>query len=83
MNIRIVKNRYINALLLLMLFSAIAHVLILLYMAITSGSLHFLNYFTILEIGYILPGFSNIFSSDVISFVFAGAMYIIILRINR
>jgi hypothetical protein len=83
MKITIAQNKYLNALLLFMLFSAIAHVAVLFLMALTSFNLHVFNYFTILNLNYILPGFFTTFLGDVISFVVMAVLYVVILKINE
>jgi len=80
---KIVENKYINALLLLMLFSAIVHMLVLFAIALTSGNLHVLNYFSILNLNYFIPGFSNSFGWDVISFAGMAIIYLVILKNNK
>ena len=52
MNIKIVKNKYLNSLLLMMLFSATVHMLILFYISVMTGNFYILNYFKILDINY-------------------------------
>jgi len=81
--IKIVENKYINALLLLMLLSAIVHMLILFVFAIISKNLHILNYFSILNVNYFLPNFLNSVQGDIISFIFTLIMYLVILKINK
>ncbi|OGZ64011.1 MAG: hypothetical protein A2998_02405 [Candidatus Staskawiczbacteria bacterium RIFCSPLOWO2_01_FULL_37_25b] len=83
MKVQITGNKYINALLLLMIFSAAIHMLILIFIAIKTSNLYFLNYFNILSISYFIPNFSNSFWGNIISFVFAAVLYFIILKINK
>ncbi len=84
MKIKIVGNKYLNALLLLMLFSAIVHILVVFVFAIISGNLHILNYFSILNLNYFIPNLSSNNSFvDIISFVFVLCIYLIILKFNK
>ncbi|MDO8486365.1 MAG: hypothetical protein Q7S77_01545 [Candidatus Staskawiczbacteria bacterium] len=83
MNIKIVKNKYLNSLFVLMLFSAVIHMLVLFYSAITSGNFYLLNYFNILDLDLFLPGVFNNFTGDVSSVLFLIIAYIIILRTNK
>lgn len=83
MNIAIVKNRYVNAMLILMLFSAATHLLIIFFSMMMSGDLYLLNFFNIVGVSYLIPNFLNSFSGNLLSFAFAAALYLIILRYNR
>ncbi|OGZ72529.1 MAG: hypothetical protein A2908_01505 [Candidatus Staskawiczbacteria bacterium RIFCSPLOWO2_01_FULL_38_12b] len=83
MNKKIVENKYLNALLLLMLFSAMVHMVMLLFLTLFSGNLYFLNYFNIVDASYFLPDFFSSFFGTVISFMLVLAMYFIILKINN
>lgn len=83
MNIKIVKNKYLNALFLLMLFSAIVHMIILFFLAITQQNTSLINYFNILNISYFLPQLAGSFQQDVVSFVFTAAIYLVILKANK
>lgn len=83
MNIKIVKNKYINALFILMLFSAIVHMLILSCLAAVSGSLYVLNYFNILDLDLFYPNIFNSFGGNIFSIFFVIAAYIIILKNNK
>ena len=83
MNIKIVKNKYFNAVFLLMLFSAVVHMVILFFLAMASGNMYLLNYFNIIGIGNFLPNFLNSFSGNIISFLLVVALYIIILKLNE
>jgi uncharacterized membrane protein len=83
MKIQIVKNKYLNALFLLMLFSAIVHMIILFYLAIVNGNFYIVNYFNILSIGSFFPNIFNSFWGNVFSVVVAVLIYLIILKINK
>jgi len=81
MNIKIVKNKYLNSLFLLMLFSASVHMLILFYLAFSRGDLYILNYFNILDLDILFPLiFRNNFFGNFTSLIFAVLLYILILR---
>jgi len=83
MNIQIVKNKYVNALLLLMLGSAIFHILLLAFLALWTKNLYFLNYFNILSISYFIPNFLNSFLGDAAATLFALILYLAILFLNK
>ena len=80
MNIKIVNNKYINAVFLFLLFSATVHALILLISAAISGNLHILNYFNILGLNYFIPAFLNGLPGDIVSFILALIIYLVILK---
>ena len=82
MKIQIVKNKYMNSALLLMLVSASVHMVILFFIAIWTKNLYFLNYFNIISISYFIPNFLNSIPGDIVSFIFAAIVYIIILVRN-
>ncbi len=83
MNIRIVKNRYLNSLFILMLFSASAHMLILFFLALSRGDLYILNYFNILDLDILFPAiFQNNFLGNFISLIFTVLLFILILRVS-
>ena len=83
MNIKIVKNKYINALFILMLFSAIAHMFILFWWALKSANLYALNYFNILDLDLFYPNIFNSLSGAVFSVMLAIVIYLIILKNNK
>jgi len=83
MNSKIVKNKYINTLFLLMLFSAIVHMVILFFKAIKSLDIYVLNYFNILDIDLFYPNIFNSLLGNVFSLIFMVAIYFIILKINK
>jgi hypothetical protein len=83
MKIKIVKNKYLNALFLLMLFSATIHMLILFVFAVISKNVHILNYFNLINLNYFIPDFFSNTSGDIISFLFVIVLYIIILNFNE
>ena len=84
MNIKIVKNKYLNALLLLMLFSAIVHMIILFLMTISTFDIYALNFFNILDIDVLFPAlFFNSTLSNISSVIFILSIYLIILVNNE
>ncbi len=83
MNIKIVKNKYINALFLLMLLSAIVHMLILFYFTILSGNIYILNYFNILSFGLFYRNIFNSLSGNIFSLIFVAVLYLVILKSNK
>jgi len=82
MKITIVKNKYLNALLLLMLVSAIAHMLILFYIFLATGDMYILNYFNILDVDLFFPDLFNTLPGNIFSALVAIAIYILILKLN-
>jgi hypothetical protein len=83
MNIKIVKNKYLNALFLLMLLSAIIHMIILFYWSAIHSDLYVLNYFNILDVDFFFPNILNSFWGNTFSVLFVVAIYLIILKINK
>ncbi len=83
MKINIVKNKYLNALYILMLVSAGLHVAILFLLAVTHGDLYFLNYFNIIDIDYFIPNFLNSVAGNLIAGLFTLGLYLSILYINK
>ncbi len=77
------KNKYLNTLFMLILFSAIVHILILFYIAITTANLNILNYFSILQINYFIPNFLSDFWGNIISIIFVIFIYFTILFISK
>ncbi|MSU54390.1 MAG: hypothetical protein EXS48_00930 [Candidatus Staskawiczbacteria bacterium] len=83
MDIKIVKNKYLNALFLLMLFSAIVHMLMLFYFAIISKDLYVLNYFNILDVDIFFPNIFNNFAGNIFSVILVIIIYGFILKKNH
>lgn len=83
MKIQIVKNKYINSLLILMLGSAIFHMILLFFLAIKSYDLYILNYFNILDIDLFSPNIFNSVLGNFSSFLFVVIIYLIILKANN
>lgn len=83
MNIKIVKNKYLNALFILMLFSAVVHMAILFFLSLKTKDMYVLNYFNILDIDLFIPNILNNNLGNFISFVFMIFIYIVILKINK
>ena len=83
MNVKIVKNKYINALFILMLFSAVAHMLVVFYSVITLRDLYIVNYFNILDLDLFYPDIFNSFIGNIFSVLFVMGLYFIILKSNK
>ena len=83
MRIKIVKNKYLNALFILMLFSAIVHMLVVFYFALTSGDFYIFNYFNILDLDLFYPNIFNNFIGNIFSILFVVFIYLIILKNNK
>ena len=83
MHIKIVRNKYINAFLLLLLLTAVVHFVILCLLFIKSGDFYFLNYFSILNIDYFIPDFLNNILGNIFSVFFVLILYLIILKKNK
>lgn len=80
---KIIRNKYVNALLILMLFSAVLHMLIVAYIALATGNIYVLNYFNVLSLTYFFPTGFNSFWGNVLSFVVMVALYLIALKAQR
>ena len=80
---RIVDNRYLDALLKLMMFSAIIHIIILIPCALVTGNGMLMNYFNILDLDLVFPGVENGALSQVICVVVAVAVYCAMFFTNK
>lgn len=83
MNLHIVRNKYLNTLLLLMLLSAIVHMVILCYVAMASQDVYILNYFNILDIDLFFPAAVNSALGNVTSLIFVVGLYGFILTMHH
>jgi len=83
MKLIIVRNKYLNALFVLMLFSAAIHMLILAYLAFKAGDPYILNYFNILDVDIFIPGFLNSEAGNLLSLAFTAGFYFLILAKNK
>ena len=83
MKLQIVKNKYLNSMFLLMLFSASIHMLILFFIAIKTGNFYFINYFNIISISYFIPNFLNSFLGNIMATLFVLVLYVIIFFFNK
>jgi len=83
MNIKITKNKYVDAFLLLMMFSAALHMIILLIQSLYEGNVYILNYFNILDLDLFISGISNTFWCNFFSGVVALIIYLLILKVNK
>ena len=77
--IQIVKNRYIDALLKLILVSAIVHMVLLIIYSVITGDFVILNYFNILDIDLIFPNVIEGTVSQVLSVLATVIVYVLIL----
>jgi hypothetical protein len=75
---RISKNRFVDALLKLMLLSAIIHIIILITFSIIKMDFTFINYFKILTIDLIVPSITQGVLSNVLSVAVVVILYILI-----
>jgi len=75
------KNKYIIALKRTILFSAIIHLLILLWYAINTGNLKIINLFNILDLDLIYPNILKGNLSDFLSILALIIIYIVFLVI--
>ena len=83
MNIHITKNKYLNALFILMLGSAMIHMIFLFLRVLISGDWHVLNYIHILDIDWFVPGLLAGFGGNLVSWALAGCLYAVILKFNK
>lgn len=83
MNIQIVKNKYLNSLFVLMLFSAIIHVSILIFSVLKTGDMYLINFFSIVGVDILIPNFLNSLLGNILSIVFTIALYLLIIKINK
>lgn len=83
MKIEIVKNKYINGVFLLMLFSAAIHMLLLFYVSLMQKDFYILNYFNIVDFDILFPNiFKNTLTQNIVSVVFAAIIYFVIIFWN-
>jgi hypothetical protein len=82
MKVQIVKNKYLNALFLLMILSSIIHIAIVIFMAIKNSDLYYINFFNIIGVNCIIPNFLNNFVGNLISLGFTILLYLIIFLNN-
>ena len=79
---RILENRYVQALMGLILFSAIIHMFLLAVYAVIDADVTYLNYFNIIDLDLIFPnigmgGFSQIFSLLTAVVIYAGIYFML------
>lgn len=75
---RIARNRYLDALLKLVLFSAITHIIILVYKSVSTLDPVIMNYFNILDLELFFQGIENGALSQVLSAVVMLGIYVTI-----
>lgn len=73
------KNRYFEALIKLILFSAIFHLVLLFIYSLIKLNFSYLNYFRIIDVSLIFPSITEGPFSLVFSFITALVIYLIIL----
>ena len=76
------KNRYLNALFLLMLLSAIVHTSLMFFLAITAGDPKLVNFFSIIQLNLLWPD-SAFLSSMAAASVTAGAIYLFFFWLSK
>ena len=75
---RFVKNRYLDSLLKLMLFSASVHILILIYHSISSRDITAMNYFNILDLDFFFDDIAKGTLNNIISVATMVVIYLMI-----
>jgi len=80
---KIVKNKYLDSLLKLMLLSAIIHVVILLIYSITNLNSDKLNFFNIVGIDLLIPALGSGTLNLFIGIIVMLALYILFLKISK
>lgn len=83
MKVKILENKYLNSLLLLMLVSAGVHMGILVCLALWTGDFYLLNYFNILDIDRLAGDVFNNGYGNALATAAAVGLYVIILKMNR
>lgn len=79
----IVKNPYLDALLKLMLLSAIIHIFVLVIYSVLNGNVFYLNFFKIINIDLFFPEIVNLDCYGLYSFVITIWLYILIYYISN
>lgn len=83
MKINIVKNKYLNALFLLMLVSAAVHIIILVIKSFAEKSIYPLNFFHILNLNYFFPNvFKDSAAMNIASVIFLASFYLLLLALS-
>ena len=72
------ENRYIDALIKLILFSAVFHIILIIIYSIVNLDITHLNYFNILDIDLFFPGIIDGPLSQVFSILMIAIIYLII-----
>jgi len=72
------ENRYIDALIKLILFSAVFHIILITIYSIVNLDITYLNYFNILDIDLFFPGIIDGSLSQVFSILMITIIYLII-----
>lgn len=70
------KNYFIKAFVTLMVVSALLHILILLYVVITTKNVNALNFFTIIELDIFFPHFVHSSTGNYIAAILVALIYL-------
>ena len=76
MIVKLHKNRLIDALLKLLVLSAVVHTAVVVSYALYSGKLSMINYFSMLDLGLLLPGLVEMPLSGLLSIIVLVLVYI-------
>jgi len=81
---KMIKNKYLNAFLILLLYSAIFHVFVLIYRSFAERTIYPLNFFSILNLDILFPNmFKNTISVNAASFLVVVIIYFLILKYQK
>lgn len=81
---KIIKNRYINAFLLLLLYSATFHFLVIVFRSFAQRNFYPLNFFGILNLDILFPElFKNTLSGNIASIIVVVVIYYVIFKTQR
>jgi len=81
---KIIKNKYLNAFLLLLLYSAVFHFIVLVLRCFLEKTVYPLNFFNILNLNFLFPSiFKDTLSGDVISVIVVIVIYLFLLKKQR
>jgi len=81
---KIAENKYVNAFLMLLLYSAVFHFCVLVYRVFAEKTFYPLNFFSILNLDVLFPDiFKNTITSDLISLLAVAMIYFFILKFQK
>lgn len=81
---KIINNKYLNGFLILLLYSAIFHFIVLIYRSFAERTIYTLNFFSILSLDILFPNlFKNTPSGNVASLIVAVLVYLIVLKTQK